>query len=102
MENKPLSFLVLSNTLSRFPSDFMKNREHLYPLLNECLQMINKGPREYSGSVYVVNPLIVDWLATEEAKELLEQFFIETMRENRNKINEKNERVVFCLEANRW
>ncbi|EDL64430.1 glycosyltransferase family 4 protein [Bacillus sp. SG-1] len=85
MEN--ISVLKLSNTVSRFPSDIKRSTKFVYELMNECLLIVKRVQEGNPGIAYVVNPLVIDWLSTEEAKEIIEQFFMTSMQENRHKEN---------------
>ncbi|WP_421379845.1 glycosyltransferase [Bacillus salacetis] len=87
MEKNSVSMLILSNTVSRFPSDIKRNPDFVYQLINECLLLVSRAEEETPGIAYVVNPLIVDWLSTVEAKEHIEQFFMVSMQEKRNMKN---------------
>ncbi|RIW31052.1 glycosyltransferase [Bacillus salacetis] len=93
MEKKSLSLLVLSNTISRFPSDLKKNTDFIYQLMDECLLLIQRGRKESAGIAYVMNPLVVDWLSTEEAKVQIERLFMVSMQENRIKKQENIEEL---------
>jgi 1,4-alpha-glucan branching enzyme len=87
MEKYSVSALFVSNTVSLFPSDIKRNTDLIYQLMNECLLMVNRADRQEPNIGYVVNPLVIDWMSTVEAKEHMEQFFMMSMQEKRHKDN---------------
>ncbi|WP_409251363.1 glycosyltransferase [Bacillus sp. SCS-153A] len=87
-----VSVLILSNTVSLFPSDIKQSPEHMYQLMSECLGVMKKG-QEYPGIAYVVNPLVIDWLSEDAAKGHIEQFFMTSMQESRKGDNRNIEEL---------
>ncbi|MGM0844245.1 MAG: glycosyltransferase [Bacillota bacterium] len=84
MEKKPLSLMILSTAVFRFPSDIKKNSTVIQQLLNECLLLCKRTENENKSIFYVTSPLVVDWLSSDEAKELIEQYFMSSMQNQRN------------------
>ncbi|TYS19466.1 glycosyltransferase [Rossellomorea vietnamensis] len=93
MEKKPISLMILSNTVSLFPSDIKKNMELIQQLLQECLVLFDKTDKEGKSLLYVINPLVVDWLSTNEAKELIEKYFLSALQIQRNHEGESMEEL---------
>jgi 1,4-alpha-glucan branching enzyme len=92
MENK--SIILLSNSVSRFPSDMKKSPSLLYKMLTECLFIIKEAMLEKASPrmAYVIQPVMIDWLSTDESKQLIEQYFLDSLQEERkaedNKVEE--------------
>ncbi|WP_113927550.1 glycosyltransferase [Bacillus sp. P14.5] len=84
MEKQPISLMIVSNTVSRFPADIKKENDSINKLLNECLVLSNYTDQGNKSIVYVINPLVIDWLSTEEAKQLIEKYFMTALQNQRN------------------
>ncbi|MGD6803970.1 glycosyltransferase [Rossellomorea vietnamensis] len=93
MEKKPISFMLLSNTVSLFPSDIKKNIELIQQLLKECIVLFDKTDKKGKSLLYIINPLIVDWLSTNEAKEHIEKYFLSALQIQRNHEGESMEEL---------
>ncbi|WP_456274038.1 glycosyltransferase [Bacillus sp. AK031] len=93
MENK--SLILVSNSVSRFPSDMKKSPGLLYQMLTEYLFIIKKTMMEkaFPRAAYVVQPVIIDWLSTDESKQLIEQYFLDSLQEERKAENNRVEEL---------